>query len=450
MNRITVFSRPQVWQLITVTCFFMTSALSADGDDWTRFRGANGAGKSKTPAPVKWSPAENVKWNVSLPGAGVSSPVVVGDKVILTCYSGYGVGKTDEKIEDLKRHVVCVNRDDGKILWDQAIAAEMPEDVYQGMGVPQHGYASHTPVTDGKNVYAFLGKSGIYAFDLAGKELWHQSVGTDSDDRNWGSASSPVLFEDLVIVPAICESMSLIAFNKDTGEQVWKETADGLRSCWGTPLIVKVDDQRSDLVLGVAGEIWGLNPKTGKMRWLTNGVPGSSFYTSVMVEDGIIYGSAAGRSGGGSIAVKVGGKGDVSESHVKWNSRFGAGYASPVVANDAMFLISRGKISTLNTKTGSEIKAERLPEAASSSGGRQSRGGMSSDYSSPVVADDKLYYVRKSGETLVFSAEGEFTHLGSNRVTDDEEEFSSTPAITDGQIFLRSNKKLYCIDSNDQ
>jgi outer membrane protein assembly factor BamB len=186
------------------------------------------------------------------------------------------------------------------------------------------------------------------------------------------------------------------------------------------------------------------------MRWLTEGAPGDSFYTSVMVNDGIIYAAAAGRSGGGSLAVKVGGKGDVTESHTKWTSRFGASYASPVVANDAMFLISRGKIQSINAETGEEILSERLPEPEaqpSSSGGRRGRGGMSSDYASPVVADDKLYYVRKSGEMLVFDAKGEFTNLASNRVTTENEEFSSTPAITDGQIFLRSNKTLYCIDS---
>ena len=112
------------------------------------------------------------------------------------------------------------------------------------MGVPEHGYASHTPVTDGKAVYAFLGKSGVYAFDLDGKKLWNVSVGTDSDDRRWGSASSPVLYKNLLIVPAIAESGALIAFDKKSGKEIWKQETDALRGSWSTPLIVKVDGEK--------------------------------------------------------------------------------------------------------------------------------------------------------------------------------------------------------------
>lgn len=450
------FFRPTVFVLVASVAVGLSicliSAGQVDADDWARFRGPNGAGVSKTAAPVKWSPTKNLKWKTTLPGAGVSSPVVVGNKIIVTCYSGYGVGNDNGNIEDLKRHVVCVDRGNGSILWNKTVDAVMPEDVYRGMGVPQHGYASHTPVSDGKNVYAFLGKSGVVAYDLEGNQLWHQSVGTGSDERNWGSASSPVLFEDLVIVPAICESTSLIALNKKTGKQVWKEEADGLRSCWGTPLIVDVGDGRSDLVLGVVGEIWGLNPKNGKMRWLTTGIAGDSFYTSVFFNQGKIYASASGRSGGSSVAVKIGGKGDVTETHVDWSSPDAAGYGSPAVANDTMFLFSRGFVTRINANTGEQIKKERLPPAAaappSQGGSRRGFGGMgNSDYSSPVVAGDKLYYVRKSGETLVFTIDADFEQVASNRVTEEDEEFSATPAICDGQIILRSNKSLYCVEA---
>ena len=427
-----------------LSCLLLVDQV--DAEDWTRFRGPNGAGVSKTAVPVNWSPTENLKWKTELPGPGASSPVVLGDRVFLTCYTGYGVGGKDEKIEDLKRHVICVDRNDGSIRWKQTVDAVMPEDAYSGMGVPAHGYASHTPVTDGKNVYVFLGKSGVIAYDLDGKQLWQQSVGVGSDDRKWGSASSPVLFEDLVIVPAICESVAMIALNKETGEEVWKEEADGLRSCWGTPLIVDVGDGRSDLVMGVAGEVWGMNPKTGKMRWIATGIDGDSFHTSVLVDNGIIYASASGRRGGSSLAIKAGGKGDVTETHVQWSSPDAASFGSPAVANDAMFLFSRGFITRLNASTGKQIKKERFPAAEGATKGGGGRGGRSWDYSSPVIAGENLYYVRASGETLVFTADSEFDKVASNRVTEEDETFNASPAISDGQIFLRSNKSLYCVE----
>lgn len=427
-----------------LSCLLLVDQV--DAEDWTRFRGPNGAGVSKTAVPVNWSPTENLKWKTELPGPGASSPVVLGDRVFLTCYTGYGVGGKDEKIEDLKRHVICVDRNDGSIRWKQTVDAVMPEDAYSGMGVPAHGYASHTPVTDGKNVYVFLGKSGVIAYDLDGKQLWQQSVGVGSDDRKWGSASSPVLFEDLVIVPAICESVAMIALNKETGEEVWKEEADGLRSCWGTPLIVDVGDGRSDLVMGVAGEVWGMNPKTGKMRWIATGIDGDSFHTSVLVDNGIIYASASGRRGGSSLAIKAGGKGDVTETHVQWSSPDAASFGSPAVANDTMFLFSRGFITRLNASTGKQIKKERFPAAEGATKGGGGRGGRSWDYSSPVIAGENLYYVRASGETLVFTADSEFAKVASNRVTEEDETFNASPAISDGQIFLRSNKSLYCVE----
>ena len=147
--------------------------------DWLRFRGPNGSGiSSESDAPVSWSPKENIKWKTPLPGAGVSSPIVVGDRVFVTCYSGYGMDRQDPgDINNLKRHLVCVDRLTGKIQWEKSITAAQPEDPYSGIGVPTHGYASHTPVSDGEHVYAFFGKSGVYAFDLEGNQVWHADVG---------------------------------------------------------------------------------------------------------------------------------------------------------------------------------------------------------------------------------------------------------------------------------
>ena len=147
----------------------VVSATVASASDWARFRGPNGTGVSTDPEPlpVEFGEGKNLKWKIALPGAGVSCPIVVGERIFVTCYSGYGLSRQElGEMQALKRHMVCVNRADGKILWQQTIDAVLPEDEFSGMGVPEHGYASHTPVSDGKRVYAFFGKSGVYCWDL--------------------------------------------------------------------------------------------------------------------------------------------------------------------------------------------------------------------------------------------------------------------------------------------
>ena len=141
--------------------------------------------------PVTWNESEHLKWKSELPGPGLSSPIVVGDRVFLTCYTGYGVDREKPgTIESLKRHLVCVDRKDGKILWASAVSATLPEDPYEGM-ITEHGYASHTPASDGERVYAFFGKSGVVAFDMQGKQLWQTNVGKESGQMRVGFRGEP-------------------------------------------------------------------------------------------------------------------------------------------------------------------------------------------------------------------------------------------------------------------
>ncbi len=203
--------------------------------DWNRFRGPNGSGVAEDAKnlPTQFSDKESLQWKMELPGPGSSCPIVVGDKVIVSCWSGYGLTRQEPgDIKSLKLHLLCFDRQTGKQIWDSKVDPYFPEEPYQGM-FAEHGYASHTPVSDGKNVYVFFGKAGLFAFDLNGKQLWHKEVGTGRDRRGWGSASSPVLYKDLVIVTASAESQSIVAFNKQTGEQVWKQEADGFAGTWG-------------------------------------------------------------------------------------------------------------------------------------------------------------------------------------------------------------------------
>ena len=422
--------------------------VSVSADDWARFRGPNGSGVSSdaAPTPVEWSPDSNVRWKTALPGEGVSSPIVIGDRVFVTCYSGYGANFG--KVEDLKRHLVCVERSSGKIRWQKSVDAVLPEDSYSGMGIPAHGYASHTPVSDGERVYVFFGKSGVLAYDVDGKQLWQNSVGTESDRRRWGSASSPILYDGKVIVTASAESESLVALNCETGEEVWKRQASGLANVWGTPLLVKVDEERTDLVLGVPYEIWGFNPDSGKLRWFSEIPAGDQYSSSVVAAQDVVY-SIEGR-GGGSAAVRAGGKGDVTKSHRIWAGSDSSRFGTPVVYEDRIYFFS-GSVAGCNyAKTGKKIFQWRLEGGASGSedsGGRSrfGRGGGGSDYSSPVIAGGKVYYVEGSGTCYVLKAGDRFEQLAANSVTTDRESFGATPAISNGEIFLRSNKHLYCV-----
>ena len=286
-----------------ITLVVLSLATSAFAGDWTRFRGPNGSGISpdSQPVPVTWSPTENLKWKAALPGAGVSSPIVVGDRIFVTCYSGYGVDRNDlGRMDDLKRHLVCVDCVSGKVLWDKTVQAVMPEDSFSGMGIPAHGYASHSPVSDGERVYVFFGKTGALAFDMDGKQLWQTGVGTESDRRRWGSASSPILYDDLLIVTASSESEAIVGLDTATGKEVWRQEASGLANVWGTPLLVDVGDERTDLVLGVPYEIWGFNPATGKLRWYSEAMAGDQFNSSVVAAGQTVY-AVEGRGGGSML-----------------------------------------------------------------------------------------------------------------------------------------------------
>lgn len=157
--------------------------------------------------------------------------------MFLTCWTGYAAGgeSGEGDLENLKRHLLCIDRLSGKILWNRAVKAELPEDNYGGM-FAQHGYASHTPVSDGTRVFAFFGKSGVHAFAMDGTPLWSADVGDGLDRRRWGSSSSPILYKNLVIVTASPESQSMIALDRDTGKEVWKSEADGYSGTWGSPV----------------------------------------------------------------------------------------------------------------------------------------------------------------------------------------------------------------------
>ncbi|MBC8873963.1 MAG: PQQ-binding-like beta-propeller repeat protein [Planctomycetes bacterium] len=448
-----------------LTTVFVVSLVGfCDADDWSRFRGPDGSGLSPddTPTPVTWSDSENLKWKVPLPGPGSSSPIVVGGRVYVTCWSGYGTDRGapgDQK--DLKRHLVCVDRETGKTIWSTTTDAVLPEDDFRGM-FTQHGYTSHTPVSDGERVYVFYGITGVLAFDLDGNKLWQTSVGTERDRRGWGSASSPILYKNLVIVTASIENQALVALNKDTGEEVWKQEAGGFASTWGTPILVDVGDGRQDLVLAVPYEVWGFNPDDGKLRWYCEAVQSDSMCSSLIVGGDTVYAVERGPRGGGAVAVRAGGKDDVTKTHVVWTANERSRIGTPILYEGRIYWISGGIANCIDAKTGEQVYQSRLAGAAASAepgrGARSGRGGGrrgfgggmgGQDYSSPVVADGKMYFVRRSGTAVVVKLGTTFEELAQNRFESDDGDFSATPAISDGELFIRSSKNLYCVSKGE-
>ncbi|WP_157605050.1 outer membrane protein assembly factor BamB family protein [Schlesneria paludicola] len=443
----------------------LASSHASFGADWSRFRGPNGSGVSQDQAstPVTWSQTQNIKWKVDLPGPGSSSPIVVGDKVFVTCWTGYALerGTRAGEQSNLKRHLICFDRQTGNVAWDRSVDPYLPEEGYSGM-FAENGYATHTPVSDGERVYVFFGKTGVLAFDLNGKQLWQTTVGTGSDSMGWGSASSPILYKNLVIVTASPESKAMYGLDKSTGKEVWKQEADGFSGTWGTPVLIDSDEGRTDLVVGVPYEIWGFNPETGNIRWFCEALNVRSFCSSVVTDGKLIY--AMGDQGSGSIAIKPGGKDDVTKSHVVWIGKDNNRIGSPVIADGKIYFVNNRVLSCSDTKTGTRIFQGRLGTGSSAevqddagqdsprdrgarggrgTGGRNGGGGQ--DYSSPVIADGKIYFVTRSGDMHVVKVADTFEPLATNRVTDEAEDFSATPAIKDGALFIRSSKRLYCI-----
>lgn len=408
---------------------------TAAAADWARFRGPDGSGiaESATP-PTSWSDSDKLKWKTPLPGPGTSSPILVGDRIFITCWSGYADGSNGGP-GNLKKHVVCLERETGKILWDSEVKGEPQVDNYQGF-MQQHGYASQTPVSDGQSVFAYFGKAGAVAFDMNGKELWQVNLGRSANAKNWGSASSPILYKDYVIINASEESHAIYALDKKTGKEVWKAAGAALEYVFGTPVIMGPDDHK-ELVISLPNEVWALNPDTGKLRWYAQtGLPGN-IAPSVVAGDGVVY-AFGGFPKLGAVAIRTGGKGDVTRTHVLWSNNNSTYIPTPVLHEGRLYFVSDAGFATcLDAKTGQLVYKERVP-------GASARGQGKPFYASPVFANGNIYAVSRYGGTFVYPAKPEFKLLAHDTISSDNSQFNATPAVTGEQIFLRSDRYLYC------
>lgn len=420
-------------------------------DEWMRFRGPNGSGVAHDAnIPTQWSDDEHLAWKAELPGPGSSSPIIVGDLVLVTCYTGYGVdGGRSGRVADLKRHLIAFDVATGVKQWQATVDGPADEVPYSRM-LGEHGYASSTPVSDGQRIFVFFGKAGVLAYDLAGHELWQRDVGHESGPQEWGSGASPILHDNLVIVNASEESSALIALNQETGKEVWRAEAEGLGGTWGTPILATTGD-RTDVVIGVPSEFWGLNPNTGKLRWHCDALQDNTYCSSLVTDGDRVYG-IEGRSGQ-AIAVKLGGEKDVTNTNIVWKARGQNRISTPVVYEGKLYSVSRGIAFCLDAETGQQIYQKRLAgrgdEPASDRGGRFGRGGFGGaggqDYSSPIIVNGHIYFTQRSGVTHVWKTGSEFQPVARNRFESDESRFHGTPAAAHGKLWLRSDECLYCL-----
>lgn len=406
-------------------------APSTAGDDWARFRGPNGSGTSDTKGlPLEWSESKNIVWKTALPGPGASSPITYGDRIYLTCYTGYGLDQDSPgDMANLVRHLICLDRDSGRILWNTGTPSRHTVSSYRSW-IALHGFASGSPACDGQRVYCFFGSSGVYAFDLSGREQWKADIGQNT--HGFGTGTSVVLHDNLVIVNASVESGSLVALDKNTGSEAWR--AGGINDSWNTPVIVDKGG-RQELVVDTKGSLHAVDPSTGRELWQCAGSqPPRYLCPSPIVHDGIVY--AVHGYHGPLSAVRSGGSGDVTGSHRLWvRPKVASNVSSPVYHDGYVYSVKTegGVISCVNAADGEVAFQERL----SPSPGRI--------YASPLAADGKIYLVSRENGVYVLAARPQFEQLAHNEIETDDSIFNASLVVTRGQLLLRSDKCLYCI-----
>jgi outer membrane protein assembly factor BamB len=392
----------------------IASPLAARADNWPQWRGPGNLGIStETNVPLTWSATKNVRWKVAVPGAGVSQPIVWDDRVFLTASDG----RLNERL-----HVYCYARADGKLLWHAKLFGSAPTDLY-----PLGGMAVPTPATDGKLVYVLFGTGELVALDFDGRPAWIRSLADEYGPfRNrWGLGTSPILVGDTLFVQIDHWSQSyLLAVNAKTGENRWKTDRPGSVN-WTSPLAVKVKD-RLEIVTFGTNFVRSYDADKGTELWRVDGMHFQCIPSPVLVRDMLFA-----CSGENTMAIKLdGSRGDLTKSHVLWkNKKAYAFLPSPLLYQEHLYLPGdRNFVTCYDAKTGKQIWKERLGNDF---------------HASPVGAADRVYIATKEGSVKVVKAGPDFELLADNRM---DETIVASPAISAGQIFIRGEKHLFCIE----
>lgn len=401
----------------TLVCLLLTAPSTAE--NWPRFGGPQGDfHTTEKDLPVEWT-GDNVVWRTELGGVGQSCPVIWDDRIFLT---------TSEKIEggQVARVVLCLDRNEGKILWKKQAATGPGEELHK-----MNTWATPSCATDGERVLAYFGPGGLHCYDMDGQELWSREELVEVVGP-WGFAASPIILGDLVIqnCDAFGESY-LLAVDKSTGKDVWRtERKDLPRGGWSTPILIDTG-QRKELVLNGEFGVQGYDPTTGEDFWFCKsfngrGTPVPAYTQGVVVtingKPGDIY------------AVKPGGTGDVTDTHMAWHTQRGGGrdLPSPVAVGDYVFTVNMTGIARMyDGESGKEVWKSRL-------GGNYS--------ATPFVASGLIYALDEAGQTIVVRPGDKLDIVAKNELGEvGGEIFRASPTPHDGRIFLRSDRALYCV-----
>lgn len=424
------------------------------GQHWPQWRGPSSAGVSaETGLPTTWSATENVAWRAPLAGLGTSSPVVWGDHVFVTSQVGSSAVAGGESHPRLARDdgalaqqerpiggdrakpgepgskvwlvVEAFRRSNGQRLWEYRTEATglLPE-VHE-----KHNLATPTPLTDGERVYAWFGNGQLLALDMNGRLVWARHLGAEYSpfQARWGHGSSPTLYRDLLVL--LCDHQPdsyLLALDARTGRERWKTDRGDDRVSHSTPLVVR-GPRGDELLVNSSERIDVYDPATGTLLWHA-GAPRQTPIPSAVFHDGLIYLSRGYRNSD-YMAIRPGGRGDVTATHVQWQASSGASYVPSIVYYDGLLYMTNevGVVTCADARTGERVWRHRL-------------GGVF--FASPVAADGKVYMVSETGETYVLRAGREPEVIARN---DLGERFLASPAIAQGRILLRSDRTLFAI-----
>lgn len=426
---------------------------NSSSGSWPSFRGAQASGvAARQNLPDRWDAktGENIIWRTQIPGLAHSSPVVWGHRIFVTSAVSsdpnatfrpglYGDGDASQ---DRTRHrwmIYALDKRNGKILWERTAHEGVPIDRRHIKST----YANSTPATDGRIVVAWFGSQGVHAYDVNGRFLWKVDLGRldfgayDIPTYEWGSASSPIIWNGLVILQCDTQSDSfMLALDANTGKTVWKAERNEIPS-WGTPTVA-VTSSGPELVANASNYIRGYDPRTGKELWRLGRSSKITAPTPIFADNKFVI--VSGRAPERPIfVVRAGARGDLTlpegkttSEAVVW-SRTGRGsyMPTPLVYDDILYVLANnGLLDAYDLRTGEEIYRQRLPLIGS---------GYSA---SPVASDGKLYISNEDGEMLLIAAGRNFTHIATNSMG---EMLMATPALSDGVMYVRSSKSLFAI-----
>ena len=420
---------------------------SAKGGNWPQWRGPEGQGVStETGLPSEWSATKNIKWKTPITGRGHSSPIVWGKRIFLTSaiegevIPGAKPGVTHKMADGSdfvhpdavgadRKHtfkVVALDRDTGKILWERV--------AYEGaVSDSRHkkaSFASSTPATDGKYVFAFFGTEGLYAYDYNGKLIWKQNLGK-LGTASVGYGVSPILYQNLVIMQCDDSGQNsfIAAFDKKTGKEVWRVPRK-VDLTWSTPVLVRTA-KRTELIASAAEAIIAYDPQTGKELWRHEGLKSNAVNTPVVTGDLVVI--TSGYPAKIALAIRAGGSGDITGTpQLVWKYNKGTAYVpSPILYGDYLYLMTgNGSLTGLEARTGKVVyEAARVPKPAAF-------------MASPVAFEDKLLLTSEEGDTYVIKAGAKHEVIRTNSLG---EPVYASPAIADEKLFIRGEKNLYCI-----